>query len=143
MLRPAADNHDLGIARWISKAAPAWLYGALAAHPERGFRIHRKAGDVRLEGRVVHLYQPDLSKFWTLVGQAYTMGLATKAEGILQLRVVDIPTGTTLALVEKNLVSFQMASNGVPYQAFKWLAQDLVGWLLKTGRPELPEVKPD
>ena len=138
-LQPKADTYDRQLARAISSRAPAWLYGALAAHPERGFRIHRQAGDVRLEGRVVHLYQPDRSKFWTLMGQASTLGLSTKAEGILQLRVVDIPTGTTLILVEKNLASFQVASDGVPYQAFKWLAQDLVEWLLQAGRPELPK----
>ncbi len=140
VLKPEADAYDQRVAKGISVLAPAWLYGALASHPDRGFRIHRQEGDVRLEGRVVHLYQPDRSKFWTMMGQAYTLGLSTKAEGILQIRVVDIPTGRTLALVEENLGSFQMASSGIPYKAFKWLAQDLVPWLLKEGlRPQQPK----
>lgn len=132
-LKPEADSYHRRLARAVSLRAPAWLYGALASHPERGFRIHRQAGDLRLEGRVVHLYQPDRSKFWTLMGQAYTLGLSAKAEGTLQLRVVDAQTGVTLALVEHSLASFQMASDGVPYKAFKWLAQGMVEWLLKEG----------
>lgn len=141
-LKPEADSYDRRLARVISSQAPAWLFGALAAHPKRGFRIHRQEGDLRLEGRVVHLYQPDRSKFWTLMGQAYTLGLSAKAEGILQLRVVDAQTGATLALVEHTLTSFQMASDGVPYKAFKWLAQGMVKWLLQEGRQRLPPASP-
>ncbi len=142
-LKPEADSYDRQVASSISARAPAWLYGALAAHPDRGFKINRQEGDLRLEGRVVHLYQPDRSKISTMMGQAFTLGLSTKAEGILQLRVVDMATGTTLALVEENLGSFQMASTGIPYKAFKWLAQDLVPWLLREGlRPDQPKSAP-
>lgn len=133
-LRPEADGYDRLTADQISSRAPAWLYGALASHANRGFQIHRQNGDLRLEGRVVHLHQADLSKFGTLLAQAYTFGLATKSIGILQIRVLEVRTGKTLVLVEQELVSFQAASDGVPYKAFKWLAQDLVPWLLKEGR---------
>jgi hypothetical protein len=138
-LKPEADGYDHQVARAISLRAPAWLYGALASHPERGFKINRHEGDLRLEGRVVHLYQPDRSKFSTMIGAAFTFGLSAKAEGTLQVRVLDNATGNTLALVEENLGSFQMASSGIPYKAFKWLAQDLVPWLLQAGRRPEPQ----
>jgi hypothetical protein len=133
-LGPKASGKDQHLARWISMQAPAWLYGALAAHPDRGFRIHRQAGDLRLEGRVVHLDQPDRGDFLTGLGGAFSFGLSLQAEGTLQVRLVDSQTGETLALVEQDLFSFQMASDGIPYKAFKWLAQGLVPWLLETGR---------
>ncbi len=143
MLKPKADSHDRRVASFISSRAPAWLYGALALHPDRGFRIHRQKGDLRLEGRVVHLHQPDGSKFWTRFAGAYTFGLSMKSEGTFQLRMLDSLTGETLALVEQNLTSFQVASDGVPYKAFKWLALGLVEWLLQEGRREEPkEVEP-
>ena len=143
MLQPEADSHDRRVASFISSQAPAWLYGALASHPDRGFRIHRQGGDVCLEGRVVHLYQPDTSKFWTGLGGVYTFGISQKAEGTLQLRMVDTRTGITLALVEQHLISFQVASDGIHYKAFKWLAQGLIEWLLKEGcRPVPPTPNP-
>jgi hypothetical protein len=143
-LNPKAADHDRLVAKWISKQAPAWLYGALAAQPDRGFRIHRREGDLRLEGRVVQLDQPDRNNPLTALGGALSFGLSLQAEGRLQLRVLEVQTGTTLALVEHDLVSFQMASDGIPYKTFKWLAQGLVSWLLKEGcRSEPAKPAPD
>jgi hypothetical protein len=60
----------------------------------------------------------------------------------LLLRVVGAQTGATLALVEHSLASFQMASDGIPYKACKWLAQGMVERLLREGRRELPTAAP-
>ncbi|HJW73156.1 MAG TPA: hypothetical protein VJ486_10030 [Geothrix sp.] len=142
-LGPKASTNDRHLASWISAQAPAWLYGALASHPDRGFRIQRQGGDLRLEGRVVRLDQPDRGDFLTALGGAFSFGLSLQAEGTLQVRLVDSQTGDTLALVEQELFSFQMASDGIPYKAFKWLAQDLVPWLLETGcRPQSTPTSP-
>ncbi|WIL21928.1 hypothetical protein [Geothrix sp.] len=135
-LGAGADGHDRMLASFIGLRAPAWLFGALAWHGDRGFGISRQVGGLRLEGRVVRLYQTDPRKFGTAMAGAMTLGLATRSEGVLQLRVLDAATGETLALVEQTLVSFQAASDGIPYKSLKWLAQDLVPWLLeKGGRP--------
>ena len=130
-LGPEADDHDRAVAASLCLRAPGWLLGALAGHKDRGFRISRQMGDLRLEGRVLRLYQADLRKIGTNMAAAFTFGLATKSKGLLQVRVVDVQTGETLALAEQELVSFQMASSGVPYKAMKWLALDLVPLLLK------------
>ena len=136
------DAHSRLVAWWISRRSPAWLYGALAFHGDRGFRLARDRGDLRLEGRVVHLDQPDTGRFSTAFAGALSLGLATQAEGTLQLRLKDARTGETLALVEQHLVSFQMASDGIPYKAFKWLAEDFVSWLLATGTRPPPSPRP-
>lgn len=137
-----ADGHDRRIASVLTQGAPAWLFGALSWHEDRGFQISRLGGDLRLEGRVVQLYQPDRRKFGTAMAEALTLGLSSKSEGVLQLRVLDAGTRETLALVEQTLISFQAASDGVPYKAFKWLAQGMVEWLLKAGSQGPPKAAP-
>ena len=135
-LGPEADHHDRANAALLCFRAPGWLFGALAGHQERGFRISRQAGDLRLEGRILRLHQADLRKFGTMMAAAFTFGLATKSEGLLQVRVVNVQTGETLALAEQELASFQMASSGVSYKAMKWLALDLVPLLLMADDPK-------
>ncbi len=141
-LGDGADSHDRRIASIVTQWAPAWLFGALAWHGDRGFQISRHGGDLRLEGRVVHLHQPDRTRFGTAMAEALTLGLSSKSEGVLQLRLLDVDTGDTLALVEQTLVSFQAASDGVHYKAFKWLAQGMVEWLLKEGSHGPPKAAP-
>ncbi len=147
VLGPEADAHDRIIAAWIGLRAPGWLSGALASYPDRGFRISRTGGDLRLEGRVVRLQQPDTRHFWTGLGGAMTFGLSLQAEGLIQVRILDAGTGATLALVERELISFQVASDGIPYKTMKWLAQDLVPWLLKEDgqlrKPQVPQLPTD
>lgn len=140
-LSPESTDYDRSVASWISSMGPAWIYGALASHSDRAFRIHRRAGDLRLEGRVIRLDQPDRGRFLTGLGGALTFGMSMEATGTLQMRVLDAQTGETLVLIEQELTSFQMASDGVPYKAFKWLAQDLVPWLMKEGSspPQPPD----